>query len=75
MKVKTSITLSEELLGELQTLTSDGNRSDFIEKALWQYMKHLHAKARNERDLKLINAAESQLNKEAADTLLYQVPL
>jgi metal-responsive CopG/Arc/MetJ family transcriptional regulator len=73
MKTKTSVTLSTEILTQLNNITSVGNRSDFIEKALWRYIELLHREERNRDDLNIINSASSYLNKEAEDVLLYQV--
>jgi hypothetical protein len=75
MKVKTSISLSSEIIAELQNVTSEGNRSDFIEKALWRYLELLHREARDKRDLDLINDASPHLNQEAMDSLSFQVQL
>jgi metal-responsive CopG/Arc/MetJ family transcriptional regulator len=72
MKTKTSITLSNEILAQLNNITSVGNRSDFIEKALWRYIELLHREKRNQDDLDIINKSSSHLNREAEDVLLYQ---
>jgi metal-responsive CopG/Arc/MetJ family transcriptional regulator len=72
MKIKTSVTLSHEILAQLNNITSAGNRSDFIEKALWRYIELLHREKRNQEDLNIINKASSCLNKEAEDVLRYQ---
>jgi len=55
MKVKTSISLSSDILEKVQTITSEGNRSDFIEKALWYYFDILQKDTRNKKDLEIIN--------------------
>ncbi|MDR1452940.1 MAG: ribbon-helix-helix domain-containing protein [Candidatus Margulisbacteria bacterium] len=73
MKVKTSISLSSDLLEQMDKLDFIDNRSDFIERALWRYLELLRREERNRKDLKDINKSAAQLNKEAADTLLYQV--
>jgi hypothetical protein len=65
MRVKTSISLSAEVLKEIASLTSDGERSDFIEKALWNYIQFLHHNQRNHNDLDIINNAAHFLNEEA----------
>ncbi|MDR2071125.1 MAG: hypothetical protein LBP81_06910 [Treponema sp.] len=72
MKTKTSVTLSNEILTQLDNITSVGNRSNFIEKALWRYIELLQREKRNQDDLNIINKASSYLNKEAEDALLYQ---
>ena len=75
MKTKTSISLSQEILARIRTLTSEGNRSDFIEKALWRYIEILHREERANRDIEIINNTANRLNKEAADVLSYQAEL
>jgi hypothetical protein len=72
MKVKTSITLSSEILVKLGQLTSDGNRSEFIERAVWTYLDQLYKEERNKRDLEILNNESLHLNIEAIDTLSYQ---
>jgi metal-responsive CopG/Arc/MetJ family transcriptional regulator len=73
MKTKTSVSLSNEILVQMDNINSDGNRSDFIEKALWRYIELLRREKRNQNDLNIINKASQYLNKEAEDTLLFQV--
>ena len=76
MKNKTSITISSELLLEIDKLiTNSGNRSAFIEKALWNYVSHLKKQLRNKEDLKILNENAPRLNKEAEDVLAYQVEI
>lgn len=74
MKVKTSITLTERLLKELDRRSVE-NRSDFIEKAAWAYIEGLAKAEASSRDLRIINEKADALNKEAADVLGYQVKL
>jgi metal-responsive CopG/Arc/MetJ family transcriptional regulator len=74
MKVKTSITLSEDLLEAIdQMSTQFKNRSEFIESALRVYMANLIRDEQNAKDLAIINERVERLNKEAADVLNYQV--
>jgi metal-responsive CopG/Arc/MetJ family transcriptional regulator len=75
MKVKTSVSLSREVLAQLDTLISYGNRSDFIEQAVLKYIDLLYREKRNQNDLTRINAAADRLNAEAKDVLRYQVEL
>jgi len=75
MRVKTSVSLSPELLSQVNEYAPGGERSVFIEKALWNYLAQLGRAERDRGDLERINDAASYLNKEAADTLGYQVPL
>ena len=75
MRIKTSVSLSTEILKEVSTFTADGERSDFIEKALWNYIQFLHRSQRNKNDFERINKSADFLNVEALDTLSYQVIL
>ena len=74
MKVKTSITLSEDLIKEIDVLLGEfGNRSAFVEQVLRDF---LAAKARRfdaAKELEILNRFADELNEEAADTLSYQV--
>ncbi|MDX9957264.1 MAG: ribbon-helix-helix domain-containing protein [Clostridia bacterium] len=75
MRIKTSVSLSKEILNQVSAYATDGERSEFIEKALRQYIEQLERHERNVLDLNNINAAASYLNSEAKDVLEYQVPL
>ena len=75
MKVKTSISLSSDILEKVQRITSEGTRSEFIEKAIWYYIDILQRDTRNNRDLDIINQSASRLNNEANDILGFQVQL
>jgi metal-responsive CopG/Arc/MetJ family transcriptional regulator len=76
MKVKTSITLSEELLKELDEVSAEyKNRSDVIEQALQSFLQNRVHQMREARDLKILNEKAKSLNEEAEDVLAYQVDL
>ncbi len=77
MKIKTSVTLSEELIKEVDQHAKQfsKNRSDFIEKAVWAFIRQLIRDELNARDLEIINRRADYLNEEASDVLSYQVPL
>ncbi len=77
MKVKTSITISEELLQRVdeRALQFKKNRSDFIEAAVWAFIGQLIRDEQDAKDLETINRRAEFLNQEAADVLAYQVPL
>jgi metal-responsive CopG/Arc/MetJ family transcriptional regulator len=74
MKVKTSITISKELVAEVDRFTQqlNFNRSEFIETAVRSYIAQLKRDALNARDLEIINREADRLNEEAADVLEYQ---
>jgi metal-responsive CopG/Arc/MetJ family transcriptional regulator len=75
MKIKTSITLSEEALAAVDKRARQykKNRSDFIESAIWTFINQLIRSEQNARDLEILNRRADFLNEEAADVLVYQV--
>jgi metal-responsive CopG/Arc/MetJ family transcriptional regulator len=76
MKVKTSITLSDELLRYINQYGKDyKNRSDFIETAVRAFVKQIIRDRQIMLDVEIINRNSERLNSEAADVLGYQVPL
>jgi metal-responsive CopG/Arc/MetJ family transcriptional regulator len=73
MKEKTSITLSSEVLAEIDRLAgAKSSRSAFIERVLRGYLLERVRAAINARDLQEINRAADQLNAEANDVVEYQ---
>lgn len=76
MKIKTSITLSEEVLLEIDQISGQSrNRSAFIEIAIRDFLKKRAKKIRDDRDLEILNRNSKRLNREAEDVLSYQVEL
>jgi metal-responsive CopG/Arc/MetJ family transcriptional regulator len=77
MKVKTSITLSAELLEILDRRAKKlkTNRSEFIEAAVWAFVRYSARAERNARDLEILNQRADRLNEEALDVLDYQAAL
>ncbi len=74
MKVKTSITLSEDLLETIDVMSASyKNRSEFIEYALRKAIAQMMRNDRNARDIEIINQHLDELNAEAEDVLGYQV--
>jgi metal-responsive CopG/Arc/MetJ family transcriptional regulator len=74
MKVKTSITLAEDLLKAIDEQSGGHrSRSDFIEKAVRAYIAQVVRDEQNARDLDIINREADRLNQEAKDVLTYQV--
>jgi metal-responsive CopG/Arc/MetJ family transcriptional regulator len=74
MKIKTSITLSEDVLRAIDQINGESkNRSAFIELALREYLKKKAKKLRDEKDLEILNKSSKRLNREAEDVLAYQV--
>lgn len=76
MKIKTSITISEDLLKVIDEYAKKyNNRSEFIERAVRVFLKQLIRKQQDDRDLEIINQRADYLNTEATDVLTYQVNL
>lgn len=74
--MKTSITLSSDLMGMLDTIMTDEkrrSRSDLIEEAVRRYIEQKMRVLRDRRELRLINKQADRLNREAEDVLSYQV--
>lgn len=75
MKVKTSITLSEELLKVIDKRAKQykKNRSDFVEAAVRTFIGQIIRDEQNAKDdLEIINRRADFINQEAADVLAYQ---
>jgi len=76
MKQKTSITLSSDLLKEIDRSAGKvGSRSEFIENVLREYFKAKVREAINARDLELINANLDYLTRQATELDEYQAPI
>ncbi|MGH9605538.1 MAG: hypothetical protein ACRD3N_07540 [Terracidiphilus sp.] len=76
MKEKTSITLSSDILAEVdRNAGSKASRSAFIESILREYFKAKVREAINARDLELINAHADYLTRESQDLDGYQTPI
>ncbi|MEZ4767900.1 MAG: hypothetical protein R2844_05675 [Caldilineales bacterium] len=76
MKIKTSITLSEELIDAIDRLPDAyRNRSSFLELAAWSFIEKLQHDEQTLRDIEIINRRADQLNAEVMEALAYQVPV
>lgn len=76
MKVKTSITISDELVHSIDQYGGDyKNRSDFIEAAVRTFIKQIIRRQQDSHDIEIINRNAARLNEEASDVLEYQVQL
>ena len=74
MKLKASITLSEDSLKALDALGGEfKNRSDAIENAVVFFLESRRAKIREQKDLKILNRKAKRLNREAEEVLSYQI--
>ncbi len=76
MKVKTSITLSGDILQAIDLHGSEfRSRSEFLETAARKFLAYLARMKAERRDLSIINKNADKLNAEAEDVLSYQVSL
>ena len=76
MKIKTSITLSNEVIEAIDLHIGEyRSRSEFLETAARDFLAQLARKKAEQRDLDIINRHADSLNAEAEDVLTYQVPL
>jgi metal-responsive CopG/Arc/MetJ family transcriptional regulator len=76
MKEKTSITLSKDLLVQLDRLAGPKySRSALIERVLRNYLRARARAAVDAQDLERINRAADRLNSEASDVMGYQAPM
>ena len=76
MKEKTPITLSSDVLAEIDRVAgSKASRSAFIEEVLREYFKAKVRETIHNRDLALINAHVDYLTREAEDLDEYQAPI
>lgn len=74
IKIKTSVTLSEELVSAIDHYSDRfENRSAFIEAAAKTFIAKLAREEQDARDLDIINRQVIRLNSEALDVLSYQV--
>jgi metal-responsive CopG/Arc/MetJ family transcriptional regulator len=76
MRVKISITLSEELLRAIdhRAKQHEKTRPNFIEAAVRAFIRRLTRDEQNARDLDIINRCADFLNQEASDVLEYSKP-
>jgi len=73
MRTKTSVSLTEELLAEIDRVAGrDTNRSEFLERAAWDRIAVLKRRRRDARDRRIIDRQARTLNSEALDVLDYQ---
>lgn len=74
MKIKTSITLSADLLREIDARVEpqQRSRSDFIEEALRAFLANADRAALRAREAALLRKHARALNADMADVLEYQ---
>jgi len=74
MKVKTSITLPQDLVRQVDGLAGQyGNRSTLIERAIRDFLAAQARRQQDLRDLDILNRCADALSEEAEDVLSYQV--
>lgn len=71
-KVKTRVTLSEDLLRQVDELAKESSRSDIIERAARDFLAARAHAARYARDLEIMNRLADTYNVETADLMTYQ---
>ena len=76
MKVKTSVTLSDDIAKTIGRVAQPGeSRSKTIERLLRESLRARARHAADQRELAAINEHADALNAEAEDVLTYQVKL
>ena len=76
MKIKTSITLSEEIVHEIDAYGDRfKNRSAFLETAARFFITQLRRAEQDARDIEIIDQWADDLNEEVTDALSFQIPL
>lgn len=75
MKIKTSITLSQDILREIDARiqAEQRSRSEFIEEAVRAFLAHADRAALQAREAALLRKHAAALNAEMADVLEYQI--
>jgi metal-responsive CopG/Arc/MetJ family transcriptional regulator len=73
MRVKTSVTIDEAVLRAIDRAASpQRSRSRILEDAAREFLKRRSRTARDERDLRILDASAEELNREMQDVLLFQ---
>lgn len=76
MKSKVSLTLSADLLQELDRMAGRADsRSSFIEKILRDFVTQRAQRRRLAREVAAINEHAAKLNAEMSDALSFQTPV
>lgn len=75
MKVKTSITLSEDVLRDVDQMAKDSSRSEVIEQVLRDYLVARARAARNARDRALYEKHFDEIDALCRDVLTFAAPI
>lgn len=75
--VKTSIPISNDLFKEIESIAKEQHRNitELVEKGMRDYLTKLIREKRDARDIEIINRNAEELNKEALESLEYQVDI
>ena len=73
-KVKTSVSLSADLLRAVDALAGPSGRSAWIEHSVRASVRRATKRQRDHNELELLNTNAAALNRESADVLAYQAP-
>jgi RNA polymerase-interacting CarD/CdnL/TRCF family regulator len=74
MKIKTSVTLSEETLASLEELTREGlSKSRIVEIAVADLLDRHRRRRRDQGDREILDRRADVLNREVEDILGYQI--
>jgi metal-responsive CopG/Arc/MetJ family transcriptional regulator len=75
MKVKTSVTLSPELLAAIdRTCQGRASRSEFLERVAWESIRRAERADRDAREIEILNAISDGELGELPDVLDYSIP-
>ena len=76
MRIKTSVTLSEETIQALDEISGPRtNRSRVIEQAVVEFIERKRRQLREARDRIILDRSADELNQEVEDVLSYQASL
>ena len=76
MKIKTSITLSDDLLFMIDERAGEyKNRSEFIEITMRKALARMNRIQQDTRDILIINKHVDELNAELEDALSFQIEI
>lgn len=73
MKVKTSVTLSPELIAAIEEAAGGDSRSDFLERAGWEVIKRMEREAIDAHDIAIYAKYKDELDADAEEARQLQV--
>jgi metal-responsive CopG/Arc/MetJ family transcriptional regulator len=75
MKVKTSITLSSDVLKAVDQLAEQSSRSEVIEQAIRDFLVRRERALRDARDIAIYNKHADEYEEVVQDVLRYSTPI